>query len=124
MCITAPQVAPKLMECIAYKSAYKTVKDTLAGQGRRPDAGQDPPAGSGETALTAQQWRQVAEQLLREDSSAADRDLSMATLMTACIIRSDDARLLRLSDFRSPSLLINVGELPVHELLIACCAFH
>jgi hypothetical protein len=72
-------------------------------------SGQDPFNGTVETTLTDAQRAACVHQLLQVNTATADQQLSMGTLMTACVVRGDDARLIFLTEFYESQLLTDIG---------------
>lgn len=99
----------KLIGYAMYKLAYVTVKNKLNPKGDRSSGG-DPQDGVSNRTLTPEEYRRVIDMLMRNGTSEATRDASMALWATLTAGRSDNLRLTFLSDFCPPFLFTDIGE--------------
>ena len=102
---------PKLLNHAPYKLAYRRIVMGLAEKGKRPAAGKDPQAGTGEETFSMEQFVQLSHYLLSQEALDSARDLSIATMMFSCCGRSDDVLLLHLADIIAPRLIKSLGVL-------------
>ena len=109
---------PKLLEYSPYKLAYRSIIMGLAEKGKRPADGRDPQAGTGDETFSMDQFVQLAQFLLRQESIDTARDMSIATMMFSCCGSSDDVLLLHLADLIAPRLIKSIGK----SCLLVCNA--
>lgn len=104
----------KLFQIPAYKTVWATINSSIEGKGLRPDASEDPLAGTAGVTLSSEEIRRVAKHLLQLGTLEADRELITYMWCLVTIGRSDDFRLIFLADFLAPRCIKSIG--------IACCS--
>ena len=65
----------KLFSIPAYKAVWTTITNNIEGKGKRPDASEDPLAGTAGVTLSFEEVRRLAKHLLNQGTLEADREL-------------------------------------------------
>ncbi|KAK9832145.1 hypothetical protein WJX74_000604 [Apatococcus lobatus] len=105
---------PNLMNHDPYRAVYDTIRNNLAQKGQRASKHRDPQEGVSQEALTPAEYDMMIKHHLRlgATDSRMVRDLSMITLMSSSLGRTDDCRLVYICDLCPPEILGNIGPCP------------
>ena len=108
------------MNAIAYQTVMKTIKNQLGAKTTLLDGTEDPLAGTSGVTLGSSELRRLFRHLVQQNSLETDRDHMMYTLMLGTIGRSDDLRLLRLSNFLPPRHMPALGRSSAVQTVAHC----
>ena len=114
----------KLLSNPAYKSVYMSIGSMLACKGERPDANEDPLAGTAGETLSSKQQTCLADHQMKQNTCAKDRDLALNNWLLGTCGRSDDGRLMYQGDFQPPRRLNVLGKCQETSLFASFCHDH
>ena len=110
----------RLMHNSAYHTVYKTIRNEMSTKGERPSASEDPLQHTAGEVMSSNEILQMCQYLMKANSTAADRDLSLNNRLLSVCGRSDDGRLVYQADFCPPRLIKSLGE----SCILPACAVY